>query len=469
VNPHKQTAVPVIERPAEIEPGVSDYDEIKGFEPRLIVWLRLLWSERRFLARVTVYGIVLATLIALILPPRYESTVRLMPPDEQSSGLAMTAMMASKNSLGSMGGLGSGLAAAAGDLLGLKNSTALFADILSSRTIQDRMIQRFDLRKEYGNRYWQDARKNLAKNTDIAVDRKSDVMAITVTDRDPQRVQQMAQAYVEELNRLVSEVSTSAAGRERIFIEQRLQTVKQDLDRNAKEFSEYESKNTLLDMPYQAKAMVEAAAQLQGQLIAAQSELEGLEQVYTPNNVRVRSVKARVDELKNQLAKMHGTAGNADSIPDGESSSGDLYPSIRKLPLLGVHWLDLYRETKVQETVYELLTQQYELAKVQEAKEIPTVKVLDTANLPERKSFPKRTLIVELGTLFAFSLGVFVVLASAKWREIDPNCAEKRFLTEIWARVREWSERSVGRGSKPRAILSRLRNGGSNGSGREQI
>jgi capsule polysaccharide export protein KpsE/RkpR len=463
--------MPIIERPVPLEPGIGDYGEITGagLEPKHIVWLRLLWGERRFLGRVTFFGMLLSTLIALVLPPRYESTVRLMPPDEQSgSGLAMAAIMAAKNNLGSMGGLGGSLAGAAGDLLGLKNSTALFTDMLGSRTVEDRMIQRFDLRKEYGNRYWEDARKHLAKQTDIVVDRKSDVMSITVTDRDPRRAQQMAQAYVEELNGLVSEVSTSAARRERIFIEQRLQTVKQDLDHISKEFSEYESKNTVLDMPYQAKAMVEAAAQLQGQLIAAQSELEALEQIYTPNNVRVRSVKARVDELKNQLSKMSGSAGTVDSSAGQDLGTGELYPPIRELPLLGVRWLDLYRESRVQETVYELLTQQYELAKVQEAKEIPTVKVLDSASLAERRSFPKRTLIVLLGTFFAMTLGIVVVLGSARWKEIDSNSPEKRFLMEGWTDLRDWLRTLTAIGSKPRALLIRLHPRGPGETRREE-
>lgn len=422
------------------EPETNGYavTNAPGLEPKHIEYLRLLWREARFLGKVTAYGAVLALITAFILPPRYKSTVRLMPPDNQSSSGLATAMLAAKDSLSSMGGMGGGLAAAASDLLGVKNSTALFADMLGSRTVQDRLIQRFDLRKEYGDRYWVDARKHLAKQTDIAVDRKSDVMTITVEDRDPHRAQEVSQAYVEELNRLLADVSTSAARRERIFIEQRLQTVKQEMDQTSKEFSEYESKNTVLDMPYQAKAMVEAAAQLQGQLIAVQAELDGLEQIYTPENVRVRSLKARANELRNQLSKMSG--GDA-GIPEQDSTpsagGNDLYPPIRKLPLLGVHWLDLYRESKIQETVYALLTQQYEMAKIQEAKEIPTIKVLDPADLQEKKSFPPRTLIVVLGALFSFCVGAAVIIGTAKWREIDPSSPEKQFLTDVWIYVRD--------------------------------
>jgi capsule polysaccharide export protein KpsE/RkpR len=247
--------------------------------------------------------------------------------------------------------------------------------------VEDRIIDRFGLQKVYGARYRQDARKMLEQLTAIGQDRKSGVISIQVTDTSPQRAREVAQAYVEELDRLLSEVSTSSARRERIFIEQRLLTVKSDLDDAEKRFSAFASKNTALDIKEQAKAEVGAAAVLQGQLIAAESELQGLQQIYTPGNVRVRS-PARVDELKRQLDKIAGT--DASLAADGAGSPQDSYPSIRRLPLLGVEWADLYRRTKIQETVYELLKQQYELTRMQEAKEIPTIRVIDSANLPEK-------------------------------------------------------------------------------------
>jgi capsule polysaccharide export protein KpsE/RkpR len=265
------------------------------------------------------------------------------------------------------------------------------------------------------------------------------VITITVTDRNPRRAAQMAQAYVEELDRLVAKVSTSSARRERIFIEQRLQTVKQDLDNSSRKFSEYASKNTTVDMTAQAKATVEAAAILEGQLIAAQSELDGLEQVYTKNNVRVRSLQARVDELRTQLHRIGGetydkpgnNAPEANFVPD--KISGQEFPSIRQLPLLGVRWADLYREAKIQETVYELLTQQYEIAKIQEAKEIPVVKVVDAPDVPEKKSFPPRLAIMILGTIFALAGSCAWISGIQRWRKTDPRDKRKLLIQEFFA------------------------------------
>src|SRR6202047_11587 len=238
----------------------------------------------------------------------------------------------------------------------------------------------------------EDARKDLEGHTTISVERKSQIIVISVTDRSPQRAAAMGQAYVEELNRLVAQLSTSSARRERIFLEGRLQAVNQDLEAAEKDFSQFASKNTAIDVKEQGKAMVEAAAMLQGQLIAAQSQYEGLREIYTDTNPRVRTLKARIDELQRQLEKLGGKGESATTV--STQPGGSLYRSIRKLPLLGVAYADLYRRTKIQEAVLETLTKEYESAKVQEAKEIPTVKVLDHADVPDKKSFPPRLVII---------------------------------------------------------------------------
>ncbi len=447
-----QTVAEPIEIPHEIEPGSGNFQpQNTSHQADVVEWLWLLWKRRKFLARVTLCGLVLSTMIAFLIPKRFDSTTRLMPPDSQSSaGMAMMAAMAG----GGSGGLG--LGSMAGDLLGMKSSGALFVDILGGRTVQDRLVDRFDLRRVYHQRYWEDARKTLAQYSAISEDRKSGIITITVVDHDPQRAAQLAQAYVEELDRLVAEVSTSSARRERVFIEQRLQSVKQGLDEASRQFSEYASKNTTLDITAQGKATVEAAARLEGELIASQSELDGLEQIYTKNHVRVRAMQARVDELRSELHKM---GGESTGPPVGQSLTADKdsnqeFPSIRQLPLLGVKWSDLYRETKVQETVYELLTRQYELAKIQEAKEIPTVKVLDAAVVPEKKSAPSRLFIMVLGSLFALSLGIVWVVGATTWESIDPEDPRKQLGTEMFATTASVWSRWIG---KSRALARGLR------------
>ena len=418
---------PVPELPEHDLPVAPEREETPQGKGNSVAHLRLLWEQRRLLLRVVLYGLLASTLLAFVIPARYESTARLMPPDSsQSGGLAMAAAALS----GGAGGLG-GIAT---EMLGLKSTSDIFVGILSSRSVQDKLIQEFDLKKLYGDRRMEDARKDLAERTGISVDRKSQIISLTVTDHDPKRAAAMGEAYVAELNRLVAELSTSSARRERIFLEERLKAVSEDLEAAEKEFSQFSSKNTAIDIKEQGKAMVEAAATLQGQYIAAQSELEGLKQIYTDNNVRVRSVRARIAELKRQLEKLGGK-GEQPSEPSGQQADF-LYPSIRKLPLLGVTYADLYRRTRVQEAVFESLTKEYELAKVQEVKEIPTVKVLDSPNIPDKKSFPPRVLIMFLGTAFAFAVAITWVFGKGAWDQTDPSDTRKAFAQEVFSTVR---------------------------------
>jgi capsule polysaccharide export protein KpsE/RkpR len=403
---------------------------------KTVASLRLLWERRQWLFRIAIYAFIASAVFALLIPSRYESTARLMPPDNQSgSGLAMAAAAAMSGATGSSGG-GGGLSGIAGDLLGLKSTSDAFVGILGSRTAQDALIQKFDLKKRYRDRRMEDARKALASRTSISVDRKSQIISITVTDWSPQIAAAMGQAYVDELNRLVAELSTSSARRERIFLEGRLQGVNHDLEVAEKNFSQFASKNTALDIKEQGKAMVEGAAMLQGQMIAAESQLQGLRQIYSDNNVRVRSIQARIDELKKQLEKL---GGKGESVTEVSSQPGDsMYPSIRKLPLLGVEYADLYRDAKIQEVVLESLTKEYEMAKVEEAKEIPTVKVLDVPNVPDKKSFPPRSLIVLLGTGLALCAGALYLFGSASWEAVDAQDPGKQFASEVWVELRAY-------------------------------
>ncbi len=306
----------------------------------------------------------------------------------------------------------------------------MFVEILESRTVADRLIHEFQLSREYSTTKIEYTRKVLEARTKITEDRKSGVITITVTDRQPWRAAAMAQAYVGELDRLVSQLSTSSARRERIFLEERLKTVKGDLDDAATRFSEFASKNTAIDIPAQGKAMVEAAAVLQGQLIAAEAEASGLEKIYTVNNMRVKALQARIVELREQLQKLGGSTSPAEVRNDNS-----LYPSIRKLPLLGVTYADLYRRTKIEETVYELLTQQYELAKVQEAKEIPSVKVLDSAVMPTVKSSPHRVALTWCGTALTFLCAAAWILLWKSWKDIDPADPGRVLAAEMAASV----------------------------------
>ena len=434
---------------------------------------RLLWASRVWLGYALLIGLAAGAIIALSIPSRYESSVQLMPPDSQSTnGMAMLAALAAKS--------GSGVSALAGDALGVKSSGSLFIGILRSRTVEDRLVARFQLKKIYRARLDEDARRQLLENTGASEDRKSGIINLTVTDRDRQRAQAMAMAYVEELNRLVAELSTSSAHRERVFLEERLATVKQDLDRASHQLGEFSSRNATIDVQAQGHTMVEAAAALQGQLIAAETERQSLETIYSSNNARVRAVQAQVSELRSQLQKLGGANEEADAQASGQDNSkisgkdnikikdsgndsgigkanpDSLYPSLRQLPLLGVQYAELYRQAKIEEAVFETLTQQFEIAKVQEAKETPSVKVLDDASLPERHSFPPRTMIALFGGFVALAGSAFWLLARERWERTSALDSKKQFAEEVFRDVNSMMPWATPNGSRWQAASHRV-------------
>jgi capsule polysaccharide export protein KpsE/RkpR len=304
------------------------------------------------------------------------------------------------------------------------------------------LIDRPDLNlmKVYNTRQRWEAREILQRRTTVAEDRKSGVLAVVVWDRDPKRAAAIARGYIEELNTIAAQLNTSSAGREREFIEKRLQTAKQELDEAAVRLAEFSGKNSTVDIKEQAHAMVSGFATLQGELIAAESELNGLRQIFTDDNARVRSLRARVAELQRQLEKMGG-------VPGAAPSAAQLFPSIRQLPALGVQYAELYRRAKVTEVVYDLLTQQYELARIQEAKELPSVRVLDEPDVPEKKARPHRSIIVLVSVFAALGLAVTWVFVRDRWEHMNSVDPRKLVVVASWRAVLD-----IGNGLKRKTV-----------------
>jgi capsule polysaccharide export protein KpsE/RkpR len=417
---------------------VAEVEEGSASRVRTVAHLAVLWQNRRFLARCAAVGFVFWSIVVFLIPVRYTSTTRLMPPDQTGAGVAsMLAALGKAGSGGDLGVIGS-------ELLGIRTSSDLFVGVLRSRTIEEDLVNKFDLRKVYGTHRMESACQQLEERTDVMADRKSGIITIKVSDHNPQRAAEMAKEYIAGLDRIVVTLNTSSAHKERVFLEQRLAEVQQDLEASEKDFSEFASKHTTIDIKEQGKAMIGAAAELEGQLIAAQTELQGLRQIYTENNVRVRAVQARIDELQRQLQKL---GGKVESPQDaGSMQTEDMYPSIRRLPVLGVEYADLFRRGKIEEAVFETLTKQYEMAKVEEARETPSVKVLDEGDLPDRKSFPPRTLFVVLGVFLFVGVGSLWILAKVRWERIDPQDPAKLLAKDVFqtikARARGWRRAS---------------------------
>jgi capsule polysaccharide export protein KpsE/RkpR len=417
-------------------PGIAECDAqfvcVPSEGPNWVHNLRILWNCRRPLAKMTCAALACNLLIALIIPKSYVSQARIMPPESGTSNSAIMAALASR-SLGD--GLLGGLAA---NLMGGHSTGALFVDLLRSSSVAGRLIDRFDLQHVYGKRYREDAAKVLARRTTIAQDKKSGVLTITVKDHDPRRARDMVQAYLDGLNAVVNRTSTSSAHQERVFIEARLAAVRTQLERAQEALSEFSSTHSTIDLREQARATVESQGRLQGELIAAEGELESLRQVYVDGSPGLRSAEVRVSLLKRELDKMGGSAAPLSDSSNGQSGLTQLpndgqqpYLPLRQVPRLGVPYADLYREVHVQETVYGLLTQQYEIARIQEAKDVPAVNVIDAPGIPEKKSFPPRTVLTLCMTLVMFLSFCSFLIMSERWRVVDADDPRRVLASEI--------------------------------------
>ncbi len=402
-------------------------------QPQWAVRAILLWQHRKTLARVVVISFLVSLCIAFTLPKQYKSYTSITPPDQQNSSAMMLASLAARS-----GGLGA-LSGLAGGLLGGHTSTALFIDFLRSGSVSGHLIDRFDLQHVYHKRYRIDTAKHLARCTKITEDKKSGVITIEVEDTDRVRARDLAQGYLDELNNLVMRTNSSAAHRERLFIEQRLQKVQADLEKAQLDLSEFSSRNSTVDIKEQTRAMVDAGARVQAELLIEQSGLQSLRQIYGDGNVRVRETEARIASLKEELAKMTGSSAplTAEEVHDdgteteNSDKKGELYPPLRQLPRLAVPYADLYRRVRIQETVYELLTQQYEMARIDEAKDVPAVNVIDPPGIAEKKSFPPRMLLALLLTFLAFAFASALILVRDHWSTISMNDPRKELAAEV--------------------------------------
>jgi capsule polysaccharide export protein KpsE/RkpR len=406
-------------------------------QPHWAIRALLLWKHRRTLARVTAISLLISLAIAFSIPKRYKSTVSIMPPDQQSSTGAMMLAALAGRSGGAAGGLGS-LGSLAGSLLGAHTTTDLFINLLRSGTVTGELIDRFNLQHVYHKRYRIDTMKRLARNTKITEDKKSGVITLEVEDTNRERARGLAQGYLDGLDKLVTRTNDSTAHRERVFLEHRLQKVQADLERAQLEMSEFSSRRSTVDIKEQTRAMVDAGSRVQAELLVEQSGLQSLRQMYGDSNVRVRETEARIASLQGELSKMTGSsaplaaeeATDQGTNPD-DGGNGALYPSLRQLPRLAVPYADLYRRVRVEETVFELLTQQYELARIEEAKDVPSVNVIDPPGFPEKKSWPPRLLLTLLLTFLSFAGASALILIRDHWSTVDPRDPRKMLAAEV--------------------------------------
>jgi len=368
----------------------------RGEDISLLELLAVPLRRIRMILLLSVGGIALALVASLFLPVMYRATARILPPQEQGSGLQ------------SFFSPGSGLGAAAGILLGARSSADVYVGILKSRNVADTLIGVFNLKELYGLNTMEDVYMKLADRTDVDISGKAQIINISVEDRDPRRAANMANLYVEALDRVNRQVNVTEGQRKREFLEDRLASVTGDLAKAEATLKEFQQKYKLVAVEEQARSVIEGAAKLKAELIAAETELEVLRQFRTERQSDAVMLKAKIAELGRQLARLETGSKDRGPAAPGVSAGGPFSISFQEIPELSMKLGRLLREAKVQEKVFELLTAQYEMAKLEEARDMNTIQVLDRALPPDKKSSPKRMVIASLSAGSVFLIAVFL-------------------------------------------------------------
>jgi tyrosine-protein kinase Etk/Wzc len=394
-------------------------------EISLLDLLVVVLRRKRFILRFVIIAAVLAAIVSLLLPVQYEAKVVLLPPQQSSS--AGSALL---GQLGGMGSLGS-LASLAGGGLGLKNPADMYISFLTSRTVEDSMIQRFGLMQEYHSKKMSEARKSLERHATALAGAKDGLIRLTVEDHDPKRAAELANGYVEEFRKLSASLAITEAARRRLFFDQQLQEAKDKLTQAEEAMAKTQQSTGVLQIDSQARALIESAAVLRAQVVAKQVQVESMRSFATDDNPALVLAKQELAALQSQLDREAGS--QTDTGTDINLSKG-------RVTGAGMEYLRRFRDLKYQETVFELLAKEFEVAKLDEAREGSIIQVVDAAVPPDTKSFPQRTLIVLGTTIFAFFFAIFWVLLrerSARTFELPENRQRIRTIAGLWKAKRD--------------------------------
>ena len=339
------------------------------------------------LIMVTVAGaFIISVAVSLLIPKTYRATASIFPPQQDMMSLA-------PNDIASSMGMGS----VVGGFLGLKSPSDLWVGVLGSDEVKNAVIKKFNLREFYRKDTIEETRAELDSNLSISKN-KDEIIYISVEDRDPQKAADLANEFVEALDTVNTRLVMTSGKRTRFFLEKRLEQAKGELLAAEASFKKFQEMNKAIKLDDQSKVMVETMAALKGQLISKELELKMLLSYAAQENPMVASLKREVRELDLKLKE----------IEEGRGGAKSFFIPTSKIPNLSAEYVNLVREIKIQETLFEMLTQQYELAKIQESKDTPSVQFLSKAQAPERKYKPKRALIVIMSTLAAVFVSVFL-------------------------------------------------------------
>ncbi|HTV06943.1 MAG TPA: Wzz/FepE/Etk N-terminal domain-containing protein [Acidobacteriaceae bacterium] len=355
---------------SELETGSATVDNGKGSIDVLELVL-LLVRHRRRIALVTLISLVIGAAIAFLMRPVYTAKALILPPQQQQS--SASTLLSSLSLLG--GGVPGGL---------LKTPADMYVGILESDTIADNIIHRFHLQSVYKERTLYDTRATLAKHADFET-RKDGLIHISVTDHDPERASEMANAYIDELYHMNSTLAITEAAQRRLFFQQQVGEEKTALAKAEDALAQTQEKTGIIQLNGQADIILRSIAQVQAQITSDQVQLEGLLASSTEQNPDVQRLRQEISALRNQLSELQNR--------QGPMQPGSTQIPTRRLPKDALDYMRKLRDVRYHETLFDLLSKQYEAARIDEAKSAPLIQVVDRAIPPDKRSGPPRTLI----------------------------------------------------------------------------
>lgn len=385
------------------------------------------WHRRRMVSAIACFIVLCTTIIALALPNLYSSTAVLLPP--QQSGSTSAAMLAQLGALGAMASLGGG--GGVGGALGLKNPNDLQVSLLKSHSVEDALIARFHLQDLYHRHYLSAARRSWEKHTSIDNGIKDGLLRLSVTDRDPRRAAELANGWVDEYKRFSATLAVTEASQRRLFFEHELDHAHADLTRAEDNLEQTQQRTGLIEVDSQSRAMITAAAMLRGQVAAKQVEVRGMHAFAADGNPDLARAEQELATMQAQLAAMD---------VDSDRKEGDLVAPKGRLTEAGLEYTRALREAKFREAIVEALSRQYEMARVDEAKQGSMIQVVDPAQVPDRPSSLYKWWVFAGGMIAALPLALVIawiaeaIAVARSWR-LQMGSWNKAFQT-IWSNAR---------------------------------
>ena len=381
---------------------MESQDKTEEQEINLLELLHVLVKRKMLVIKMCSFALVASIVYSLVLPNIYSASAKVLPPQKEGGG-GLSAL------LGQAGGLA---ALAAG---GLGGGSDLYVGILKSRSVTDAVVTRPDVSAGFKGMTLEDARTRLNGAVKIQAG-KDGIISITTEDKDPKRAAVLANAFVDELGKTTIRLNLSRAGTEREFLEKRLELVKSELKAAEDDLKTFSQNNRVVQVDSQAKASIEAIARLKAELATKEVQLAVLRTNQTEQSPDVKALLSGIRQLRGELAALSGSGGSNEGIP-----------SIGNVPGVGLEYSRKLRELKTQEAIFEQLTKQYELVKINEAKDSTSFQILDEAVVPVNKSKPRRSQIVILSTMLALFFSVCVIYLQeylAKMPEEDRKIIE---------------------------------------------